>query len=517
MLSPLATLLVSLLQPAGDGWEHVYSVLLWRYASGTAAVTLMTLAWAALLGVVPAWLVAAFEFPGRRALAWLLASPLAVPSYIAAIAWAGLLDFTGPVQTLIRSALGDEAALMVPDVMTVYGVSFVLGSVLYPYVYVTTRAALLHQSSTLIEAARCLGAGPVATFVRVVLPSLRPAIVGGLALVLMETINDYGAVHYYGVDTFTTGIFRVWLGLGDVASAVRLAAVLLAVTALALGAEHWARGGRRYDEGGMVRPLARWHLSGVRAVGATLLCTGPVVAGLAVPLAMLGWWSWQVRADIDLAAFGLLSLRSGALAALAAGLVVGLSLLVAYARRVVPALTPLTGLTGTGYAVPGAVIALGVFAASALVDDGAHLLGWVPARELFLQGTLTALVWAYVVRFLAVGLQPIEAGFVRQGPSVDHAARMLGAGPLRTLTTVHVPLLRGALAGAATLAFVDMLKELPLTLILRPFDFDTLATHTYNLASEEMVPASAPGAMLLVAFGLLAVAIAQRGLLREGA
>ena len=229
VLAPLAYIGVSLLGPAGDGWRHIQEHLLRRYLQGTGAVVLMTMGWATLFAVVPAWLVAAFEFPGRRALSWLLASPLAVPSYIAAIAWAGLLDFTGPVQATLRTHLGTETARLVPDIMNVYGVSFVLGSVLYPYVYVTTRAALLRQTSTLIEAARCLGAGPTRTFVGVVLPTLRPAIVAGLALVLMESVNDYGAVHYYGVDTFTTGIFRSWLGLGDVASAVRLAAVLLVV------------------------------------------------------------------------------------------------------------------------------------------------------------------------------------------------------------------------------------------------------------------------------------------------
>lgn len=518
VLAPLLYIGVSLLEPAGDGWAHVRTHLLGRYLQGTAGVVGLSLVWSLVFAVVPAWLVSAFSFPGRRALGWLLAAPLAVPSYIAAIAWAGLLDFTGPVQVGLRSLGGPGAAGWVPDIMNVWGASFVLGSVLYPYVYVTTRAALLRQSSTLIEAARCLGAGPVRTFLSVVLPTLRPAVVAGLALVLMETVNDYGAVHYYGVDTFTTGIFRTWLGLGDVASAVRLAAVLLVVTAATLGLERLARGGKRFDNAGTTRPLTPWRLSGPRAVLAAGVCSLPVLAGLGVPLFMLVRWTARTAHQVDAAAFVLLAGRSAALAAVAAAVVVVCGVFFAYARRVkrTPWMASLMGLAGAGYAVPGAVIAVGVFALGAVLDAGARSAGLVQAGQLLLGGSLTALVWAYGVRFLAVGLQPVDAGFTRQGPSLDEAARTLGAGPLRTLLTVHLPLLKGAVAGAATLAFVDVLKELPLTLILRPFDFATLATHTYELASEEMVPASAPSALVLVAFGLVAVAVAQRGLLADG-
>ena len=518
VLAPLVYIGVSLLSPPGEGWAHVQEHLLARYLRGTGGVVALSLAWALAFAVVPAWLVSAFTFPGRRALTWLLAAPLAVPSYIAAIAWAGLLDFTGPLQTALRAAGGPDAAGWVPDIMNLWGVSFVLGSVLYPYVYVTTRAALLRQSSTLIEAARCLGAGPIRVFLAVVLPALRPAIVAGLALVLMETINDYGAVHYYGVDTFTTGIFRTWLGLGDVGSAVRLAAVLLVVTAAALGLERVARSGKRFDNAGTTRPLVPWRLRGARGLLAAAVCAVPVLAGLGVPVAMLVRWTARTADQIDLAAFARLAGRSAALAAAAAAVVVASGLFLAYARRVKRAawMGSLTGLAGAGYAVPGAVIAVGVFALGATLDGAARSAGLLSVGQMLLGGSVVALVWAYGVRFLAVGLQPIDAGFTRQGPTLDEAARTLGAGPLRALVTVHAPLLRGALAGAATLAFVDVLKELPLTLILRPFDFATLATHTYELASEEMVPASAPSALLLVVFGLIAVAVAQRGLLSEG-
>jgi iron(III) transport system permease protein len=512
VLAPLAYILVALTQPAGDGWSHVAEHLLVRYTIGTAQVTAMTMAWAVLFGVLPAWFVTAFRFPGRRVLTWLLAAPLAVPSYIAAMAWSGALDFTGPVQTTIRAWFGKEAALWVPDIMTVYGVSFVLGSVLYPYGYITTRAVLLRQSATLVEAARCLGAGPTGAFLRVVLPTLRPAIVAGLALVAMETVNDYGAVHLYGVDTFTTGIFKSWLGLGDVGSAVRLSAVLLVLTVAVLGLEQTSRGRRRYDDGGTTRPLATWPLQGPAALGAAALCATPVVVGLGVPVAMLLWWTVDAWATADLDTFAVLAGRSAGLAAVAAAVVVGGSVLLAYATRIARAawLTSLTSAAGTGYAVPGAVIAVGVFALGSAID------GLVaPAGQLWLAGSVGALVWAYGVRFLAVGLQPIQAGFTRLGERYDHAARTLGAGPLRTLTSVHAPLLRGTLVGAATLVFVDVLKELPLTLILRPFDFETLATHTYQLASEEQVIEAAPSALLLVAFGLVAVAVAQRGLTED--
>ena len=303
-----------------------------------------------------------------------------------------------------------------------------------------------------------------------------------------------------------------------VTSAVVLPPVLLAVTAATLGLERLARGGKRFDNAGTTRPLTPWRLIGPRAVLAAGVCSLPVLAGLGVPLFMLVRWTARTAHQVDPVAFVLLAGRSAALAAVAAVVVVVCGVFFAYARRVkrTPWMVSVTGLAGAGYAVPGAVIAVGVFALGAVLDAGARSAGLVQAGQLLLGGSLTALVWAYGVRFLAVGLQPVDAGFTRQGPSLDEAARTLGAGPLRTLLTVHLPLLKGAVAGAATLAFVDVLKELPLTLILRPFDFATLATHTYELASEEMVPASAPSALVLVAFGLVAVAVAQRGLLADG-
>ena len=514
VLSPLFYIGYELTAPASPAWSHVAEHLLPRYAVDTASLVLMTGAWSLVFGVVPAWLVSAYQFPGRRLFGWLLATPLAVPGYIAGFAWAGLLDFSGPVQTWLREVAGPAAAARVPDITNLVGVSFVLGGVLFPYVYLTTRAALRLQSGTHIEAARGLGASSGRLFFVVVLPAVRPAVIAGLALVTMETLNDYGTVHYYGVDTLTTGIFRAYYALGDRDAAVRLAGVLL-VGALGLfAAERLARGRRRFDTGTATRPLGLRTLSPGSAAVAALVCAAPVIVGLVLPVAMLCWWSSFTWSKALSWPFGAMALRSCVLAMVGSALVAGFSVLLVYATRVRrrPWIAALVAMAGTGYAVPGAVIAVGVTVLAASIDSAAFSWGWVGPGDLFLGSTTIALVWAYSVRFLAVSLHPLDAAFTRQGPGLDEASRSLGVSPLGTLVRVHVPLLRHALAAAATLAFVDILKELPLTLILRPFDFDTLATYTYQRASEEMVPESAPSALLLVGFGLVAVWVAHRSL-----
>ncbi len=517
VLAPLLYIASQLLGPASDAWSHVAETLLPRYAADTARLVLYTSAWALLFGVVPAWLVSAFRFPGRGALSWLLATPLAVPSYIAAFAWSGLLDFSGPVQTWLRHGYGPEAAQKVPEITNLPGVAFVLGSVLFPYVYVTTRAALRLQSGTHIEAARALGASSWRLFFRVVIPAVRPAIVAGLALVIMETLNDYGAVHLYGVDTFTTGIFRAFYALGDRDAAVRLAGVLLFGALVLLVIERIVRGRKRFDSVGTTRPLRLRKLPAAHGVLALVGCSLPVLCGLIIPVGMLLWWAGFTWSKVVGAEFFSLAMRSGFLAFGGACAVVSFALLLAYAPRIRsrPWVRAVVNAAGSGYAVPGAVIAVGVTALAAIIDDAAFERGWLAQGGVFLGGTAIALVWAYSVRFLAVGLHPLDAAFTRQGSSLDEASRSLGVSPSMTLVRVHVPVLRGAVAGAATLAFVDIMKELPLTLILRPFDFDTLATHTYQLASEEQVPESAPSALILVALGLVAVWVANRSLSGE--
>lgn len=505
---PLFVVVLGALRPAGDAWQHIVETLLLEYVTNTAVLAVSAGALALVLGVGSAWLVAMCDFPLRRHFRWALVMPLAVPPYMAAYTYAGMLDVAGPVQRAIRAWVpGAEATYFDWHVMRIEMVALIFGFVLYPYVYLLTRALFEHRSGRVLEAARLLGRGPWSIFLRVGVPLARPAVVAGLALVLMEILNDYGAVTYYGVTTFTTGIFRAWFSLGDLDTAIRLSAILMGVVLLVLLLERWQRGAARYDEAGAGRPVSRYPLRGAAAAGAVLFCAVPLALGFALPVAQLGAWTAQVAPTLGDTGFLRLARNSFLLALSAALLCVGVAVVIAYAARIDRG--PLTRAAGKlallGYSIPGAVIAVGVLVAvlavGRVVEGGGIAL---------LTGSVAALVFGYVVRFLAVGFLSVEAGFTRVGENLSAASRVLGATPLRTLVRVELPLLRRALLAAGTLVFIDVLKELPLTLILRPFNFDTLATRAFQLASDEQLAHSAPSALLVIATAAVVVAVMNR-------
>ena len=495
--TPVATVVVSALGPAGGAWSHIAANLLPEYLGHTAILGAIAGGVALSIGVGSAWLVTMCDFPGRRAFRWALVLPLAVPAYIAAFAYAGMVDVTGPLQRAIRAVVpGASDAYLDWNVMRIEVVSVIFGLVLYPYVYLPTRALLEWRAGDTLEAARLLGRKPRDVFLRVGLPLARPAVAGGMALVLMEVLNDYGAVAYYGVTTFTTGIFRAWFSLGDLGSAIRLAAVLLVVVAVVLALERWQRGGARYHEGGSSRPVGRYALGRRARVAATAFCAAPLVLGFGLPVSMLAFWSARTAPEVVDAEFLRLALHSFGLAGAAGAVAVGVAVVLAYAghldrTRLTRAAARVAVL---GYSVPGAVIAVGALLVTLALDR------WITGGQasLVFTGSLAALVFAYVVRFLAVAYLPTEAGFDRTGRDPGEAARTLGASPVRTLFSIEIPLLKGALLAAATLVVIDVLKELPITLILRPFDFDTLATRAFQLASDEQVAEAAPAALLVI-------------------
>jgi iron(III) transport system permease protein len=514
---PLLVIVLGLAAPASETWSHVASTVLSDYMINSARLVVGAGALALLLGVSTAWLVTAYEFPGRRYFEWALILPLAVPAYIAAYTYAGMFDVTGPLQRLVRSsvpALADEFLYL--DVMNIGMVTLIFGFVLYPYVYLVTRASFARQSASLLEASRALGHGPAATFRRVALPLARPAMAAGVSLVAMEVLNDYGAVRYYGVTTFTTGIFRSWFGLGDLSSAIRLSAMLMVFVFVLLAFERSQRGGAAFAGGrASERPLLRARLGGGAAALAFLACAVPFLFGFAVPVAQLAYWAAGTAASVvDLSFVGLVA-NTFALAAAAAALCVVVALLLTYASRLNPRpwLRRLSRVTVLGYSMPGAVVAVGVLVPFAWVDhrvDGVMRATFGIPTGLLLSGTLVALVFAYSVRFMAVAFLPVESGFTRICGRVDDAARSLGASPSCALRTVSLPLLRGTLLGATILVFVDVLKELPLTLILRPFNFDTLATRAYQLATDEMVAASSNYALVIILAGVVPVILLNR-------
>ena len=503
-------------------WAHLASTLLPEYIVTTlwlcAGVALMT----AALGVGSAWLVTHFEFPLRRSFDWLLVLPLAMPAYVMAYTYTDLLQFVGPVQTWLRETINvTRADYRFPDVRSLGGAVLMFGFVLYPYVYLLARGAFLERGGGVMEAGRSLGLSPWESLLRVSLPMARPAIAAGVALALMETLADYGTVSYFGVQTFTTGIYRAWFSLGNRVAAAQLAMCLLGFVVLLLALERSSRGPARFHGGGLRRqPPREAPLRGARAAAAMAFCTLPLLAGFLIPVGVL----LQMAVTAGDAQFGArfveLASNSVLVSALTAALAVSLALLVAYARRLDP--RPMTRAAhwalGLGYALPGSVIAVGVLIPLAQLDNWLaqalrSAFGW--ETGLLLTGSIAALVFACVVRFSTAALQSVEAALHRVTPHMDDAARSLGLTPLRSLQRVHLPLLRRGLLTAGLLVFIDVMKELPATLVMRPFNFDTLATQAYTLASDERLAEASTAAIAIVAVGLLPLIVLCRQIAKE--
>jgi iron(III) transport system permease protein len=516
---PVLTVFVTALQPTGAVWRHLAATVLADYVWNSVLLMLGVGAGTLLIGVPAAWLTSVHEFPGRRWLEWALLLPMAIPAYIIAYTYTGLLDFAGPVQATLREWFHwTRQDYWFPEIRSLPGAVVMLALVLYPYVYLLARAAFLDQSLAVLEVSRTLGAGPWRRFGAVALPMARPALIAGVSLVQMEALADYGTVQYFGIGTFTTGIFRVWYGMNDSTAAAQLAVLLLLFVFALLAFEQLSRRRARFHHAGnrQYRP-ARLAFAGHWGWLATGVCLIPLLFGFLIPAAQLTVWAWRTAPRVVDGRFLALLANSLWLALGAALLALALALLLGYGQRLRP--RPLVRLAvrsaGLGYAAPGTVVAIGVMLPFAAIDRG--LDGW--AREwlglstgLLLSGTLTALLFAYCARFLPVALHGVEAGLTRIRPSMDDAARSLGSTPRGVLWRVHVPMLRGSLLTALLLVFVDVLKELPATLILRPFNFNTLAVRAYELASDERLMDSAPFALAIVLAGIGPVILLSRAI-----
>ncbi len=505
---------------SGEVFQHLLETVLIDYVSNSLLLIWGVGIGVLMIGVPTAWLTSVCEFPGRRFVSWALLLPLAVPAYIIAYTYTGLLDFAGPVQTLIRDLTGwGYGDYWFFEVRSLTGAMLMLTLVLYPYVYLLSRAAFLEQSTNTLEVSRTLGLSNVQAFFRVALPLARPAIIAGLSLALMETLADYGTVQYFGVSTFTTGIFRTFYGFGDAAAASQLAGFLLLFVALLVVMEKYSRRKVRYHSSAETKAKAkRLKLRGWQAVMATLFCAGPILLGFIIPALQLAWWSFT-QAEIETAEFISLAWNSFYLALLAALIAVSFALVLAYARRLSsqPLVNGAVMVAGMGYALPGTIIAVGVIIPFAwldhrLIDMARNWLGVNPG--LLLSGTLVALLFAYTVRFLAVSLGAVQSGLDKIKPSLDGAARSLGCTPLDVLRKIHIPLLRSSVLTAMLIVFVDVLKELPATLILRPFNFNTLAVRAFELASDERLVDAAPASLLIVLVGLVPVIMLSRTISR---
>jgi iron(III) transport system permease protein len=519
--APIASVLATALAPGGGAWLHLSRTVLPELLANSAALGLLVALMAASMGAVSAWLVATCQFRFRGAIEIALLLPLAMPAYVCGYAYVWLLDVAGPVQATLRDVTGLRwGQYWFPEIRSLPGAALMLASVLYPYVYLLCRAAFLTQSVCLLEASRTLGHGLPRSFLHVALPMARPALAGGVALVLMETLADFGTVQHFAVRTFTTGIYDAWFGLADRPAAAQLAACLMGLVAMLLLLERLSRGGRRFHptttRSPPLRPVV---LHGWKQALAMLACCMPVMLGFVVPASTLLVLMLQAGDPLDLRRTLPYALNSLTLAALTAVLAVLIAAFLAWGQRLHPAPVRAAAnrVASLGYAVPGSVIAVGALVPFAIFDNA--LDGWMRARfgvstGLLLSGTVAALVFAYLVRFLAVALSAVESGLTRIPPSLFAAARVLGMSPGAAVLKVELPLARGALLTAGVLVFVDTMKELPATLIVRPFDFDTLAVRVHNLASDERLAEASTAALLIVAVGLLPVAALVRAMRR---
>jgi iron(III) transport system permease protein len=511
VVGPILGVLFSLFQESQGAWRHMVSTVLPVYVRNTLLLGFVVSLGAGAVGVGAAWLVTMCRFPGRRAMEWALALPLAFPAYVLAYAYTAMLDHPGPVQTALRATFGwGPRDYWFPEVRSVWGAGIMFVLVLYPYVYLLARAAFLQQSACAFDVARTLGYGPWRAFFRVALPMARPAVATGVALALMETLADFGAVAHFGVQTFATGIYRAWFSMGDRVAAAQLSACMLIFVLALVAIERSQRRAARYHPTGVFHELQAFDLAGWRAWGAFALCFLPVALGFLAPLAMLVEMSLRGGHSLFGARYVGFVLNSLTLAGVAAVVTVALAVLLGYAERLAPG--PLTGtanrIAAMGYAIPGGVIAVDVLIPLAAFDNAVD--AWARAQlgvstGLLLTGSIAALVFAYVVRFMAIALQTVESGFGKITPSMDHAARALGETALGALRRVHAPLLRGSLLTAGLIVFVDVMKELPATLIMRPFNFDTLAVQAFRLASDERLLEASTPALAIVAAGLLPV------------
>ncbi len=507
---PIVATLLAIAEPQGPIWDHLQKTVLREYVLNSLTLMALTGGLSLVLGVSTGWLIGACAFKGRETLSWLLMLPLASPAYIVAYVYTDLLEVSGPVLTALRSLLSlGVGELPLPSIRTLPGAAVMLSLVLYPYIYLLSRNSFAGRSGAQFDAARVLGHGPSSAFFRVALPASRPAILGGLALVLMETLADFGVVSYFSVATFSTGIFRTWLGLGESTAALKLAAFMLLFVILLVVLEEKNR--RSAADSSDLSQASRINLTGVKARLAIAACLVPVLFGFAIPLTTLVIYASDHLQQSTSANFFRLAVNSVSLACAAGVLITWIAWLLTYTKRIYPSSLnkSLIRVSTIGYSLPGILLAVALLKPLGAVN---HWLVdiWPFSIDAIFSGSLFVLLYAYVCRFLTVAYQSLDSGFASISDDLDAAAQTLGATTLRLTWRVHLPLLKPSILGGCLLVFVDVMRELPATLILRPFNFNTLATHVYRLASDERLSEASLAAVLIVMVGVIPVVLLQR-------
>ncbi|MEE9364250.1 MAG: iron ABC transporter permease [Cellulophaga sp.] len=510
---PILTIVVKLFDGPGEMWDHVVTYLMATYVTNSLFLIVGCTFLTFVLGVFSSWFVTRFHFPFRKILEWLLILPLAIPSYITAYAYAGIFDHSGSLQILFKTIHIQFPRI---DVMNPVGLIVVLSLSLFPYVYVSARAVFLHQSRTLMETSVLLGASESRTFFRVVLPLARPAIVGGLVLVLMEVLNDYGAAKYYGVSTFTTGIFRSWFALEEPETAIFLSAILVTLIFGLIAIEKWQRRKIGYVDGvKSSKTITRITLKGFNKYLVCCLVSIPAFFGFVLPVMQLIYWAFLTFNSVFNTEFFGIAFQSLGIALVTALLTTTTAFFFIYFVKwnKLRSVRFISKITTIGYAIPGAVIAIGIMIPTLALDK--YLIVFFKSNfdisiSLLINGTIVALVYAYIVRFLAVAYNPIEASSLKIGNHLSESSKLLGITAFKTLLKIELPLLKTGFLSAFILVFVDVMKELPLTLILKPYKVQTLAVKAYEYASDELIAESALPSLFIIFAGVFFVLILNR-------
>ena len=520
---PIVAVIFIGLTPGDEIWSHLASTVLPLYISTTLQLMIGVGIGTLIIGVGTAWLVSTCRFPGKSIFEWALLLPMAMPAYVIAYVYTDILEYSGTVQGLLRDQFGwtTKREYWFPEIRSLGGAASMMTLVLYPYVYLLSRASFMEQSVCVLEASRVLGRGPWRSFFSVALPLARPAIVIGVSLVLMETLNDFGTVDFFAVSTFTLGIYDVWLNMNNVAGAAQLAGLLLFFVVFLVLAERFARRKQRFHHTtSKYKALPGYKLEGWSRRLAVIGCTMPVALGFVLPAAVLGSYAvihFEAAANAEVYRY---AGNSVLLSALTAILAVAIGIFMAYGvrlknERIVKFMARFASL---GYAVPGSVLAVGVLVSLGALDngiDGFMRQHFGVSTGLLFSGTIAAVTFGYLVRFLALSFGSVEASLAKITPSMDGAARNLGHGPFSTLRRIHIPLIRGSVLTAAMLVFVDCMKELPMTVILRPFDFHTLATYVHQFASDEQLGEASIAALAIVGFGIFPVIVLSFAITRS--
>lgn len=506
--------------PEENAWLHLFNTVLPTYVLNTAILMLGVGTLSVLIGTGSAWLISMYDFPGKRLLSWGLLLPFAVPAYVIAYVYTDLLEYSGPIQSALRDVMGWTSArdYSFPNIRSMGGAIIMMSLVLYPYIYMLTRAAFLEQSVSLYRVSRSLGASPASFFFRVSLPIARPALAVGLSLVLMETLNDFGTVSYFAVRTLTAGLYDTWLNMGNLGGAAQIAVLMVFVVVFLILLERYSRRKQKqYHSRNQGDPIPTTLLNGWRGYAATILIATPIIFGFIVPIIVLGNYAYENFAKSWDEQFIRYALNSFGLASIAALITLCIGIILNYCKRLNNnnGTRLLVDISNLGYAIPGAVLAVGVIIPFAAFDNLVD--GWMRdyfqfSTGLILSGTAFAIAFSYSVRFLAVASGSVESSLSKVTPNMDMASRSLGLNQFQTLLKVHLPIIRrGALTGMLVV-FVDCLKELPATLILRPFNFETLATQVYQFASDELIEQSALSALVIVLVGIIPIILLDKSI-----